>query len=1019
MKSIPYFVVGLLLISSFAATGFSKEAGDVQKTINMNFLEPSVLVGESYAELEIEGTNSYIFVPGEPMLPIRVETMYLPFGAIVTDISCEVQDVETMVLSEKILPSPQQIEKNQYEVSTEPVMDAGIYNSDEIFPDNWFSYEIGSGLDKNMEHKTILTINTYPVRYSPTTDTINYAKNIDLTITYDEPTANPLPVSEEFDLVIIAPSKFSTDLQKLVDFKNSLNPPVRTMLKTTESIYSSYNYYDKPEEIKYFIKDAIETNNVKYVLLVGGLKSYIYGNPKENVNEGTKDWYVPVRYSNLRTNEPGYTCDLYYADIYKVGAVFDTWDSNTNHIYAEFPKDKLDLYPDVSLGRLPCRNTREVKAVVDKIINYEDGPADTSWFNDMFLVSGDGFLDQDDINIKWDTNGLPNGQYTIYAQSTNPDNDPGLVEEIHVTLDSTKGTVLTFNHDDYLRIPGFPSYPTNPVAEIVSVSEGNILGYNDSTYSPTEGQAYCNDFSGWANLRYVNGILYIRGKTYDPKPYGNVSTITVTVKNSGGTTVFTDSKTTEMYWEGEWCTGDVLLHDRAGAEYYMPDEINVEELWTSNGKFTSQESVFDAFDQGSGFMFFSGHGNPMVWADHYPGIPGNRQHGSVWGLITVSQKPPFFPVNTFENVYKNPVVVVGGCHNNMFNVTMIPTYLDKYNLHNMHCYGYPVHKCWSECLVSVSKRGAIAAMGNTGYGFGILGEWCTVGGMDGWITTEFFKQYGTEGHDILGEAYSQAITSYINEYGKTDDGHVQSIQQWVLFGDPSLKLGGYPGSQKQASIQMERAKGISFDGIPDSPVEFQAITNGEQTPLSYEWSFDTNGDSEYEVFATGQNVEQTWQESGTYWVQLKTIYSDHEEISYTVADIEIEEIPDQPATPAGATSTRAGIPYTYTTTTTDPNNYDLTYLFEWGDGEYSVVGPAGSGKTVSATHIWSEKGSFEVKVVAFDDMAYMSEWSEPLTVSVTKAKSQQILNQPILQILQKFFESHPNLVPLLSELLGL
>jgi hypothetical protein len=154
-------------------------------------------------------------------------------------------------------------------------------------------------------------------------------------------------------------------------------------------------------------------------------------------------------------------------------------------------------------------------------------------------------------------------------------------------------------------------------------------------------------------------------------------------------------------------------------------------------------------------------------------------------------------------------------------------------------------------------------------------------------------------------------------------------------------------------------------------------------------------------------------------VQLKTIYSDHEEISYTVVDIEIEEMPDQPTTPAGATNTRAGISYTYETKTTDPNNYDLTYLYDWGDGEYSVVGPTSSGKTVSAIHTWSEKGSFEVKVMAFDENAYWSEWSEPLTVSVTKAKTQQILNQPLLQILQKFFENHPNLVPLLSELLSL
>ncbi len=40
---------------------------------------------------------------------------------------------------------------------------------------------------------------------------------------------------------------------------------------------------DKPEQIKYFIKDAIETYNITFVLLVGGTKGI------------RKQWYVPVR----------------------------------------------------------------------------------------------------------------------------------------------------------------------------------------------------------------------------------------------------------------------------------------------------------------------------------------------------------------------------------------------------------------------------------------------------------------------------------------------------------------------------------------------------------------------------------------------------------------------------------------------------------------------------------------------------------------------------------------------------
>ena len=82
-------------------------------------------------------------------------------------------------------------------------------------------------------------------------------------------------------------------------------------------------------------------------------------------------------------------------------------------------------------------------------------------------------------------------------------------------------------------------------------------------------------------------------------------------------------------------------------------------------------------------------------------------------------------------------------------------------------------------------------MGNTGYGYGILGEWCTSGGVDNWITTEIFVQYG-KGHDILGETHSLAIESYIQSIGLSELGDKKTISQFVLIGDPSLQLGGYP-----------------------------------------------------------------------------------------------------------------------------------------------------------------------------------------------------------------------------------
>lgn len=789
MKSIPYFIVSLLLLSSIAIVTVGEEAGEYQQTtISKSFFEPTVIEQEQSIKLEIVGANSNLLSEGKPILPVYTETLTLPFGVTIKDIQCQVSDVETMVLSKDIMPGPQRVRLDGVKVASANEKDQTIYESKELFPEDWYSYSVGVGLDENMEHKTFLTIKTYPARYIGASDLINYAKSIEITVEYDVPKTNPFPTQSTYDLVIIAPDKFSGALQDLVDHKESKG--VATNLKTTEDIYDEFTAYDKPERIKKFIQYALETWDIKYVLLIGGLKNIWFANPRENKNEGTKDWYLPVRYTNIMYNgdEPGYISDLYYSDVYKSGGVFDNWDYNGNKIYAE-NADIIDCHPDVAIGRLPCRSTKEVKDIVGKIIEYETGICDPSWFEEMLVVSGDGFLDQEALQFQWNTNGLPNGEYTIKAQSRNNLGTYGPIDETPVTLDKTKATSITFNHDDHLTTGLI--YPFDPVAEIVSISPGNVLGNTDYTYVPTNREAYCNDFTGWGNIKYVSGILTINGKTYDPRPYGYSTDIRVWITNSGGTTVFDQWQYGfEMYSEGEWTTGEELLNGRAGAPYYMPPQINTEYVWSSNGKWTGQKDVIDAMTEGQGFVFFSGHGSPAVWANHYPGIPGNRQNGDLYGLKIWDIGIPIFPMRKIKNTYKNPIVVVGGCHNAMFNVTLIPTLLDRHNEKNTHSYGNPTPECWAWTLAKFPKTGAIATMGNTGYGYGILGEWCTSAGVDNWITTEIFVQYG-KGHDVLGETHSQAIESYLQVIGLGDLGDRKTVTQFALIGDPSLQLGGY------------------------------------------------------------------------------------------------------------------------------------------------------------------------------------------------------------------------------------
>jgi len=830
MKEIlSVMVVGILVLSGLGAVGLSNEKESFEnnfvseyKTVEFSKITINELEKE-YIELGFDQSNTYLMEPGKPILPKIVKIFELPFGAKNVMVEVESGVISEESISGQIKPSPrmQPLISTHQTVVFSQEKDLETYNSDEPYPSDWYSFSVRSGLNKENKRVTKAILHLYPVKYIPLEGKILTVDSAEIKVKYEEP--DPLPATcKDYDLVIITPNWFKKPVQELVNHKNDYN--VKTLLKTTESIYKEFEGVDKPEKIKYFIKYAIEKHNITYVLLIGGLKSQIYAKPRDHHNYGARGWYVPVRYSNLYDNpkfpldedvlhDPGVICDLYYADVYDGEGKFSDWDPSGDKIFANwnmpgYEKDDtdIDMVPDVCLGRLPCRSRREVKTVVDKIINYEKNTYGKKWFNKMTVVSGDGFLDQEDLNIKWDTSGLSKGYYTLRAQSINDEGLEGPVDIINFKIDRSKETVLTFNHDDHLNPALDDGYPAPPIAEIVSISPGNILGWSDYEYTPSEGEAYGNDFMPWANLSFVDDVLTIRGKSYDPQPYGNVTNIHVWIKNDKGEIVFSDWRNnTEMYYEGEWTTGEKVLKGRGGALYYM-DGFEKDILWASNGRFTGRQDVKNAINKGAGFLFMSGHGSPNVWADHYPGVPGNRGGSSITGLSVTRITPflfdtkrPFYPIDTLNNGNKLPVAVIGGCHNSQFNVSMVMAWYDLYGIlfdflpkANMWCYGTPVPECFSWRLVRNPNGGSIASIGNTGLGYGMPGKDLTTGGGDGWITIEFFKQYGAEGHEILGEAYAQTLTSYIDTFDMSDleSGHAKSVQQWVLFGDPTLKIGG-------------------------------------------------------------------------------------------------------------------------------------------------------------------------------------------------------------------------------------
>jgi len=134
-------------------------------------------------------------------------------------------------------------------------------------------------------------------------------------------------------------------------------------------------------------------------------------------------------------------------------------------------------------------------------------------------------------------------------------------------------------------------------------------------------------------------------------------------------------------------------------------------------------------------------------------------------------------------------VVVGGCHNACFNVTLLQTMRDTDGKYYW-TYGLPARECFSWKLCVKREGGAIACTGCTGLGLGYPTHPLSLSAE---LECNFFYEIGKNNATTLGLAHSGSIVKYItdNPGCQNDIDEVYCITEYQLFGDPSLKIGGY------------------------------------------------------------------------------------------------------------------------------------------------------------------------------------------------------------------------------------
>jgi hypothetical protein len=215
------------------------------------------------------------------------------------------------------------------------------------------------------------------------------------------------PAGNPYELLIVTPRAFLAPMRKLADWKTSTG--MQTGILVLDEAYRLCDGRDTPEKIKRCLALYQKESGIRYAMLVGDGDQF------------------PIRWTQADIvgptvgNTAFYPADLYYADLYKADGSFDDWDYNKNGYYGELGGeirsgllniDRVDLNPDIAVGRAPVSTLEEAFRYAEKVILYESGAYQSDWAQRVLAISSGGYLPDDCKRQEEMLKSLP-GQYTV------------------------------------------------------------------------------------------------------------------------------------------------------------------------------------------------------------------------------------------------------------------------------------------------------------------------------------------------------------------------------------------------------------------------------------------------------------------------------------------------------------------------------------------------------------------------------------------------------------------------------
>jgi len=154
--------------------------------------------------------------------------------------------------------------------------------------------------------------------------------------------------------------------------------------------------------------------------------------------------------------------------------------------------------------------------------------------------------------------------------------------------------------------------------------------------------------------------------------------------------------------------------------------------------------------------------------------------------------------------------------------------------------------------------------------------------------------------------------------------------------------------------------------------------------ILYEW--DWNNDGEFDENHTIPTTTYSWSTGGRYPVTLRV--TDNSSKTGQKTRTLIVNTPPNTPTIDGPKSGKKGIEYNYTFNATDPDEDNIMYFVDWGDGDTVGTSYNPSGKAVTLKHSWWEKGVYIIRCKTIDIYGNESDWEE---FEITMPKNYNVL----------------------------